>query len=153
MCLCLHCVSVNACVCNCVGIGVCVCICACAFACACLCSNTKSPGVSVCVSVCACVSVSMPAAIPTQMMLAPLWHPCQCSSKRPRGGWRQRLVEGEDDDEQPVSISRLAGRWLRQWPDGSLSSTELQAMCHDATVDGLHHPMVMRTAETLGAFL
>jgi hypothetical protein len=43
-------------------------------------------------------------------------------------------------------MSRLVDRWLKQWADGRISSTELQGLCSDAKLDGLAHPMVCRFA-------
>ena len=82
-------------------------------------------------------------------MLSRLWAPRDAPPLR--GGWRQRLAQGEGDAANPhVGVSRLAGGLLRDWADGAISATHLRSHMANALADGLNHPMVERLA-TFGA--
>ena len=64
---------------------------------------------------------------------------------RYRGGWKQRLAQGEGagEDNEP---SQLCSGLLLDWADGLMSACRLQAHVERAEHDGLRHPMVRRLA-------
>ena len=63
-----------------------------------------------------------------------------------RGAWRQQLVHEEFVDTSDKGLSKLASGLMLEWSDGILSGTRLWRHCHNAKVDGVTHPMVLRIA-------
>ena len=81
-------------------------------------------------------------ALAPARMLRRLW---AREEGRYRGGWKQRLAQGEGagEDNEP---SHLCSGLLLEWADGLMSACRLQAHVERAEHDGLRHPMVQRLA-------
>lgn len=81
-------------------------------------------------------------------MLSPLWSPLQGPRPRRRGGWRQQAeAEMREEGEAPGLMSRLMGRLLLNWCEGTRNGVQVQQHAADAQSDGLDHPMVRRFAQ------
>ena len=80
-------------------------------------------------------------------MLAPLWAPTRAKRPRRQGGWRQQLEEPDSEGEANAGqVSRLFGKLLLQWCDGTLAASMLQPHASDGIRDGFSHPMASRIA-------
>ena len=83
-------------------------------------------------------------------MLAPLWanpEDARPRKRQRRGGWRQHLAEGSDEEQPAWHMSKLAAGLLLEWCDGITSGTRVCLHASNAEADGVHHPMVSRLAK------
>lgn len=60
------------------------------------------------------------------------------------------MAQSDSESEGPARISKLAGRQLLKWAQGSISAIELHDVCCDAKDDGLANPMIERFARLRG---
>ena len=77
------------------------------------------------------------------IMFEPLCAPID-PPRPPRGGWRQQL--GQAAAARLPAPSRIALGHLREWGDGFESSSKFGWHLHNAVMDDVKHPMVLRLA-------
>ena len=110
-------------------------------------------GVAATSCVCNLVVASYPHYYCFEFDLIPMLRPlCEGPPrKRLRGGHRQRLAQGEGEEEAEVAPpSKLACGHLLEWADGDSSAQRLLFHMKNAYDDGMRHPMITRLSKIPG---